>query len=243
MKIVVLGDIHGRLIWNDILEAEENIDLVIFLGDYVSTHDEEVTSEQQLANLEDILEHKRDNMDKIILLRGNHDIQHMGYPWAKCSGFDAEVMKNFPKETFTELTQWCHIMNLPVKFNGEVTERQIIFSHAGISAKWLENNELCINEINDLPIDERWKFTPDNFNDWSGESISQPPTWIRPASLAASWPEGNPIQIVGHTGYGKIFKPEFHSPLDKIDLFLCDALEQKQYLVYEDGVITAREIG
>ena len=70
MKILALGDTHGRTIWKDIIE-KENPDKVIFLGDYVSTHDN-ISSTQQLNNLEDILAYKEDNLDKVILLRGNH---------------------------------------------------------------------------------------------------------------------------------------------------------------------------
>ena len=71
MKILVLGDIHGRLLWADIVEKEQP-DLTIFLGDYVSTHDK-VSADQQLSNLEDILNYKEANPDKVILLRGNHE--------------------------------------------------------------------------------------------------------------------------------------------------------------------------
>lgn len=71
MKIVVIGDIHGKLIWKDILD-KENPDQVIFLGDYISTHGLEST-EQQLSNLEDILNYKRNHSDNVILLRGNHE--------------------------------------------------------------------------------------------------------------------------------------------------------------------------
>lgn len=72
MKILVLGDIHGRLIWYDIIK-HESPDITIFLGDYITSH-EGIYSEQQLANLEDILNYKENNPDKIILLRGNHEI-------------------------------------------------------------------------------------------------------------------------------------------------------------------------
>ena len=72
MKELVLGDIHGRTIWKDIIK-KENPDKVIFLGDYVSTH-EGISSKQQVANLEEILAYKKENPDKVILLRGNHKI-------------------------------------------------------------------------------------------------------------------------------------------------------------------------
>ena len=95
MKILVLGDIHGRLYWSDII-SKENPDKVIFLGDYVSTH-EGIPAEQQMSNLEDILNYKDENPDRVVLLRGNHDTQHLGYPWAECSGWDQklyEMMKS-----------------------------------------------------------------------------------------------------------------------------------------------------
>lgn len=72
MKTLILGDIHGRPIWRDIIEKEKP-DRVIFLGDYVSTHDM-ISSEQQIGELEGILEYKEQNKDTVILLRGNHEI-------------------------------------------------------------------------------------------------------------------------------------------------------------------------
>ena len=111
MKILILGDIHGRTIWKDIIE-KESPDKVIFLGDYVSTHDN-ISSETQIANLNDILDYKEANSSKVILLRGNHDIQHLGYYWAECSGLDPKVWQHMSesnfKERFLKLTQWVHI--------------------------------------------------------------------------------------------------------------------------------------
>ena len=72
MKTLVLGDVHGRTIWKDIIE-KENPDRVIFLGDYVSTH-ELISSDQQIEELYAILDYKENNPDKVILLRGNHKI-------------------------------------------------------------------------------------------------------------------------------------------------------------------------
>ena len=70
MKIIILGDIHGRKCWKDILDNEQ-YDLVVFLGDYVSTH-QDISEEAQIENLKDILEFKEANPNKVILLRGNH---------------------------------------------------------------------------------------------------------------------------------------------------------------------------
>ena len=55
-KIVVLGDIHGRTVWKDII-AKEEPDQVVFLGDYVSTY-ENISEVEQVANLKEILRYK-----------------------------------------------------------------------------------------------------------------------------------------------------------------------------------------
>lgn len=60
---------------------------ILVLGD---TH-EGISAEQQLSNLEEILTYKGSNPDKVILLRGNHDTQHLGYYWAECSGWNQVV--------------------------------------------------------------------------------------------------------------------------------------------------------
>ena len=72
MKTLILGDIHGRTIWKEIIE-KENPDKVIFLGDYVDTH-QFISPRDQIENLEEILTYKEKNPDKVILLRGNHKI-------------------------------------------------------------------------------------------------------------------------------------------------------------------------
>jgi hypothetical protein len=236
MKIVVLGDIHGRLCWKDIIE-KENPDKVVFLGDYVTTHDG-ITVDQQLSNLENILKYKEDNFDKVILLRGNHDNQCLGYYWAKCSGYNIkleEYMSKDPfKERFLELTQWIYIYD------------DFIFSHAGVSIIWLENEverdyvndseeksinlEVILNHINKMGPSESFGFIPDNYFDRSGTSSTQSLTWIRPNSLINYMIPGY-NQVVGHTPVREI------SGINNSEgktLWLCDNLVNKNYLVIED---------
>ena len=121
MKILVLGDTHGRSVWYDIILKENDVDKIIFLGDYVSTHNPYITPEIQISELTKILTYKDINKDKVILLRGNHDTQHLGYSWAECSGFIYDVFSYMSgsevKERFLNLTQWIYVYN------------NIIFSH------------------------------------------------------------------------------------------------------------------
>lgn len=244
-KIVVLGDIHGRTCWYDIIE-KENPDLTIFLGDYVSTHDRNITAEQQCSNLEDILNYKEANPDKVILLRGNHDMQHLGYSWAKCSGYFSSVANWMVsiKDRFLNLTQWIYIHD------------DIIFSHAGLSKTWCKSIGFddysdinSLYRINDINPSEVFGFTPERLSDWSGDSKTQPLTWIRPYSLITDALDDY-IQVVGHTKLntpGNVFEldepywsglsnKEYREKnnINAKELWFIDCLPE-QYMVIEDN--------
>ena len=237
MKIVVLGDIHGKLIWKEIIN-KENPDKVIFLGDYVSTHGLE-SAEQQITNLNSILEYKMNNPDTVILLRGNHDIQHLGYTWAECSGWDQRVyeMMKPSKDDYLKLTQWVYIDD----------NLKTIFSHAGVSTMWMEQIAKInsIYEINDLLPSEIFGFTPCKMSDFYGISPTQPPTWIRPQTLVEYMPE-EWAQVVGHTPTKKLCNVSIevreNYNIDCPDLWCCDTLGIEEYLIIEDGVFIPKNL-
>lgn len=225
MKLLVLGDNHGRPQWEEIIKKEQP-DLTIFLGDYVSSH-ESIDSASQITNLEKILQYKESHMDSVILLRGNHDTQHLGYSWTECSGYFPHVgeylMKN--KDRFLSLTQWIYIYN------------DIIFSHAGISTEWLKvANISSIEEINNIEPDNRFGFWPCKMSDFYGISPTQPCTWIRPQTLVEYMPEGitqvvghSPVKVICNVGIEAREKYNIKCP----DLWCCDALPE-QYLIIEN---------
>lgn len=249
MKTLVLGDIHGRTIWKDIVERE-NLDFVIFLGDYVSTYGFE-TAEEQLDNLEEILQYKEKNPGKVILLRGNHDTQHLGYYWAECSGWNPKVWQKMSqsefKERFLNLTQWIYIDN----------ELKTIFSHAGVSSRWIQDvekylvtnrgsqyddgtidSEIVLELINTIEPCELFGFRPSNYFDMCGTSPTQPPTWIRPETLCTCNVIGYD-QVVGHTPIREIHKV-VESTKGKQTIWLCDSLGFENYLIIEDGEFKPR---
>lgn len=220
MRTLVFGDIHGRLIWEDIIKKEKDIDKIIFLGDYVTTH-ESISDEQQLFNFENILTYKEDNPEKVILLRGNHDLWK--FSWGDCSPHPSSWLKKkllFKFDQFSRLSQWVYIQD------------NIIFSHAGVSQVWLDNNNLKLEDINKQGWSEIFGFTPSRYSDYYGESPTQPPTWIRPQSLINCAVE-NYIQVVGHTGVKEI--SNLHNLDNKYpNIWLCDNLPN-QYLIIEDN--------
>lgn len=229
MKTLVLGDIHGRTCWKDIID-KETPDRVIFLGDYVSTHERNISDKQQCDNLDEILFYKETNPDSVILLRGNHDLQHLGYYWAECSGYFREVGRYMQsiKDRFLENTQWVFV------------DGNIIFSHAGITNTWFNHSECAfVKDLNVRLPDEFFGFTPDHWGDNYGDSKTQPCTWVRPGSLMADaynqdehgiseW-----TQVVGHTTMKMLVNLKDYDPTSP-NIWVCDTLP-KQYLVIEDG--------
>ena len=236
-KIVVIGDIHGRDCWNQIIDNNTDADLFVFLGDYVSTHDN-ITQDQQINNLFDILLYKEEHPDKVILLRGNHDLQHLGYYWAECSGYfrkvGIELSKEEVRERYLRDTQWVF------------TYKNIVFSHAGITERWFHDSGCeTVEDINNLEPSELFGFRPCKLSDYYGISETQGPTWIRPQTLIEYALPGY-TYVVGHTTCKRIInlkeelKRQYSDPaelgldLDKCpDVWLCDTLPN-EYLVIED---------
>ena len=230
-KIVFIGDVHGRDCWNDIVDKETDADLIIFAGDYVSTH-EYITPEQQIDNLLDILRYKEEHWDKVVLLRGNHDMQHLGYYWAECSGFFRDVCREMSKQEIVDRylrdTQWVYVY------------KNILFSHAGVTERWFKDSKCeTVEEINTLPPSELFGFRPCKMSDYYGISETQGPTWIRPQTLIEYALPGW-IQVVGHTTTKKVIniKDELKKQYDDYnenypDIWICDCLP-REYLVIEN---------
>lgn len=238
MKYLIIGDIHGRPFWKDAIE-QESPDMVIFLGDYVTTH-ELYTPEQQLEQLELIMQYKESHPDNVIMLRGNHDLDGLGYYWARCYPSAVDVQAKMNKDTdfgqrFLNLTQWCYVF--------EVAGKPTICAHAGISTKWLSNilnmNDFDPAAINEMEPSEKFAFTGGYFDSY-GTDPQQSITWIRPETLQEYAIPGWD-QIVGHTGT-HICSCQARQTINKDTIWCCDALQQKAFLVIEDDEYQSKVI-
>lgn len=229
MTQIIIGDIHGRTVWKDIVDKYPDADRVIFIGDYVDTH-ENITGEQQLANLQDIIAYKRGNPLKVILLVGNHDYQYWpGSPdIGQYSGFQRKMLSNFEKlfKDNEKLFQICF-----------EDEYRTVYSHAGFTKSFVEKKlgHFDVEHINDI-----WRYSPKSFcfynGDYSGcgDDIRQSCIWVRPQSLYRdSIPK---FQIVGHTTVKKIIAPmEKEENIGKPGYFMLIDTLPNQYLICENG--------
>ncbi len=248
MKTIILGDIHGRTIWKDIIN-QESFDRLIFIGDYIDTY-ESISGEQQLANLLDIIQYKKDNSDKVILLLGNHDYHYLPNINEQYSGYQEWQKWNFEKvlKDNLNLFQMCY----------QIPNTNIICSHAGISKTWCYNNninkefldndngESIIKSINDLFIYKPLSFRFTGF-DMYGDSIESSPIWIREKSLSKDKLSGF-TQIVGHTTkhnlrqMGRWISNHDKFKVDDENIWMIDTLgTSKEYLIVNDKEIQVKQ--
>ena len=236
LRILTFGDIHGRGIWKDVIDREgiDNLDLIVFLGDYFSSR-EDIPVDLQEENFRHIVEFKNMYPDKVVLLRGNHDMEACKYYWAECypSHHSKWVYEN--KEWFLENTQWVLQID------------DVVFSHAGITKRWYEDmceaypEITCFEDINKIEPSEMFGFRPCKLSDYYGESETQPCTWIRPAFLCEyGFPEIR--YVVGHstvkaiTECRKALIEQYGDLIDwaKCEIWLCDTLP-REYLIIDHG--------
>jgi predicted MPP superfamily phosphohydrolase len=199
MKTIALGDTHGRTNWKDIV-AKETFDKVVFIGDYLDTHDD-VSGATQLENLKEIIAYKKENMDKVVLLIGNHDFHYLATSKNQYSGFQRLFKLAFQEQLHKaideNLLQACYIQG------------DTIFTHAGVTQTWCEDNNIDFSNL-EQSINDLFKFKPNRFEFSVGENMSeygdditQTPIWVRPDSLIKDKIKGY-YQVVGHTTQDKI---------------------------------------
>ena len=199
MKTVILGDIHGRDCYKQII-VDEQPDRVIFIGDYFDSYDG-YTAAEQMFNFEQIINFKLSGKAEVIMLIGNHDYHYMRGVTEHYSGYQHGARPAIEQLLYDNRSH----LQMAYGMNG------FLFSHAGISTEWLKNNGYD-NESNLIDwINDMWKYKPNVFNfvgyNPYGDSEFSSPIWIRPKSLQRANRDtlrDQFIQVVGHTQQKKI---------------------------------------
>ena len=117
---IVLGDIHGLVCWKEIVSNHPDC-RYIFLGDYIDPY-EPVPRELLFANLQEIMQLKKDRPDDVILLFGNHDLHYFFAEVPMSNRFDLKIAK----KAATLFIDNFHL------FMYAFQEEDLIFTHAEI---------------------------------------------------------------------------------------------------------------
>ena len=245
MKTVLIGDIHGRPYWKEIIEQEQDADRFVFVGDYFDSFT--IPGVKQMDNFLDIIEFKESTDKEVVLLLGNHDYHYLPeIEESSTSGYQTVMAPTF------KILLGENKKHLQIAYQFD----DFVCSHAGLSSVWLDDIiedwdvTNMVDKVNELFQNQPGliayrSFKMINETEWIGargygDESFQGPIWIRPKSLMAANRDTlrkQIRQVVGHT------------PQDQIDIegkatggryYFIDTLEygQNQYLVVKDGVVS-----
>ena len=125
MRIISVGDLHGRNVTEDVRGLIDQCDKMVFMGDYVDS--EEHTDQEILDCLRSVISFKMDFPDKVELLYGNHDVQYLyGYKRHGCSGYRPQM------DLILHSEFECHRDLFKLAFQHE----DWIWTHAGVHDGW-----------------------------------------------------------------------------------------------------------
>jgi hypothetical protein len=240
MKIVVLGDTHGRDTWELILQAQ-NYDLAVFIGDYFDSWDK--SFQEQMDNFRKILTLKRLLGDKVILIIGNHDYHYTRFARSISERYSGH-QSSHSFEIHRAVQEAIDSGYLQMAFQSD----SFLFTHAGVTQTWLRSQQIDINEDASQSIaeyiNELYTYKPQRFYfmgvDQTGDDKTQSPIWVRPMSLLEDAIQGI-NQVVGHTSVTRI-NPDGVDSLEGTKIFFIDAIGKGEYLIIEDGKVSLGKI-
>ncbi|WP_297337133.1 metallophosphoesterase [Algoriphagus sp.] len=235
MKSLVIGDVHGRSVWEEIPELL-TFDRVVFLGDYFDAK-EDISEEKQIANFLKILNLKNSNPEKVTLLTGNHDLHY--FP------FSENVFSGFSQGLYYSISEMMHEAYQNGVLEAVCLINHFLITHAGVTKTWFTEKignpeKLPLEEINES-IAKLWSISPKAFGfdnragAWpDGDNIFQSPFLVRPGSLNRDRIP-HCIHVIGHTQVQKI-------TMMGNNLILCDALGySREALIIRDSKIMVME--
>lgn len=156
-KYLIIPDVHGRTFWQEAANLINDVERVIFLGDYLDPYPwERINSKQAICQFKEIIKFSKNHPGKVILLLGNHDCAYC-YNFGNASRYDYENEREI-KQLFDDN---IHLFRLWYLGNNGC-----LFSHAGVTNYWLKINLKCkdmeefIFKSDNQIIPYLWKISP-----------------------------------------------------------------------------------
>lgn len=143
--MIVIPDVHGRLFWKEAVAAAKEDETIIFLGDYLDPYSHEFEKDPLMAqfaetnktksnhvlnNFKEIIEFKKQNPDKVVLLLGNHDCTY-AISTRICDCRRDSINNKKICELFKQnkdLFTLAHYL--------KIEDKEYVFSHAGLHKEY-----------------------------------------------------------------------------------------------------------
>lgn len=138
-KILIVPDVHGRAFWHRAMELVDQVDQIVFLGDYLDPYSHEgISFDLALEEFNKILEFKKEYPDLITLLVGNHDMHYIIEDFMDCSRRNTDMLDQLHElyNSNLDLFDLIHI------------EDDWLFSHAGVYKGWMDKYEFTLEDLN-----------------------------------------------------------------------------------------------
>lgn len=142
-KLLVISDIHSRPFWKKAVEKYiDDVDKIIFLGDYLDRYEDEgFTRKEEKQNFLEIIEFKKENKDKVILLLGNHDGHYIERSFARSRRYSSSHAYSY-RQIFLENKGLFQLA-----YEHELGGKKYLFTHAGVMRSWYERNKETIGDL------------------------------------------------------------------------------------------------
>ena len=217
--IIISGDLHGSMHWKNGLDYFYSHPecKFIFLGDYLDpyTRYEGITHEDAYNNFLEVLEFARNNRERVILLRGNHDEWNYNERRECCRHdyYNTERNRKLFKDN-EDLFQFAY------------REGDYLFTHAGVCTGWLKQNQLT-EVINEDNIVDYLNNNPDTIWQIGYSRGGRYNTWGSPlwCCWEGDWPYSdceNPFNLVQCVGHTRIGKQNFPSTMKDKNIYMFD---------------------
>ena len=245
MKTIIIGDIHGRDAWKQIINQEQDADRIIFVGDYFDSFD--IPGLIQIQNFQDIIEFKTTTDKEVVMMIGNHDYHYFPEIGENgCSGYQSRMAPSIQHIIDTNRDH----LQMAYQFD------DFLVTHAGVSNIWCDDilGEWKVETLADQ-LNELFKYQPLKVEYRSfkqvgdqvygtggyGDETFQGPLWIRPRALMVANYDtlrDQIRQVVGHTGQKQI---DVEGKATGGRYYFVDTMP-REYLIVIDGVVSSGQI-
>ena len=165
-KVLVIPDVHGETFWKEPVQKYiDQVDRIVFLGDYFDPYTDDggvYDPNEVYDNMMDIVNLKRNNMDKVVLLMGNHDFHYLSkraLGLARASRCDLRNWQRY-NQVFIGHEDLFKVVHCE-----KVKGISYVFSHAGLTTFWLNKVNSKLWRLNDRDISVADKQIIDMIND------------------------------------------------------------------------------
>ena len=252
-RILVIPDVHGETFWKEpVQKFIDEVDRIIFLGDYLDPYPEEgkeYSSQEIFDNLMDFIDLKRAHMDKVVLLKGNHD-QH----------YASEMFRFLACGSRCDATNWSLYNAVYVRNQDlfklvhleEIKDTPYLFSHAGLTLNWINkvNSDIWKMADNKISMADPDIIERINALDDEGDGqemlaiIGKYRNTLGPKAGSVLWAdieEHSFPQAPKAYGLNKVFQVIGHSRLnahkaDKIEFDNLVLIDSEQCFMIDEGI-------